>query len=479
MRLDEYQQYDAVGLAGLVQHGELHPAELAAAALQAITTIDPDLNAVIETYPERATRKHTDALPDGPLRGVPFLVKDLGNFEEGKRCDMGSRLGDGFVPDHPTTLMERFQQAGLNSLGRTTTPEFGLNAATESVFTGPTRSPWDSERGVGGSSGGAAAAVASGMVPLAHASDGGGSIRIPASCCGIFGLKPTRGRTPAGPDVAYPIGGLGHNFAVSRSVRDSAALLDAVAGSAPGDPFQIGRPARPYLDEVQRQPEPLRIAYTARPWSADAINPEAVSALEDTAKLCADLGHSVSERMPSFDYDGYMQALTVIWCASLTFRLDAVAAATGRTISPDTVEAATLACYQRGTTLRASEYLTAQSLFNRVSRACGQFFQSVDVLLTPTTAGPAPPIGTLDQNAPGIDADGWFARIFGYAPFTALFNVTGQPAMSVPLAQSADGLPIGMQFVARYGDEATLFRLAAQLEEARPWSARQPHLPTT
>ena len=479
MRLDEYQQCDAIDLAGIVQRGEVDPAELAEAALQISAAINPDLNAVIEMYPERATRAHTDALPDGPLRGVPFLVKDLGNFEDGKRCDMGSRLAEGFVPDHPTELMRRFRQAGLNSLGRTTTPEFGLNAATESVLTGPTRSPWDPERGVGGSSGGSAAAVASGIVPLAHASDGGGSIRIPASCCGLFGLKPTRGRTPSGPDAAYPIGGLAHNFAVSRSVRDSAALLDAVAGSAPGDPFQIGPPARAYLDEVQRPPEPLRIAYTARPWSGKTISAETATALEETATVCADLGHAISEAMPSFDYEAYMQAMTVIWCASLTFRLDAVAAATGRTIGPDTVEAATLTCYERGTALTASDYLTAQSVFNRVSRACGEFFESVDVLLTPTADGPAPLIGTLDQNTDGFDAGGWFAQVFGYAPFTALFNVTGQPAMSVPLAESADGLPIGMQFVAPYGDEATLFRLAGQLEEARPWSGRRPRVLTT
>ena len=477
MNIDQYRRLDGVAIAALIRSGEISATDAAQAARQVMERWEPAINAVVEAYPDRADDAHTASLPDGPLRGVPFLVKDLGNLEQGKTCDMGSRLGQGFVPDHPTTLMERFRAAGLNALGRTTTPEFGLNAATESVLTGPTRNPWDRERGSGGSSGGSAAAVAAGYVPLAHASDGGGSIRIPAACCGIFGIKPTRGRTPSGPDAAYPIGGFGHQFALSRSVRDSAALLDAVAGPAPGDPFQIGPPDGPYLRDVSTPPGALRIAWTGDTWSGDSIEASAVTGVEATAQLCRDLGHRVEQASPAFDYEPYLDATITIWTTSLSFRLAGVATATGRRVGPDTVELATLASYEYGKTRSADDYLRAQSTLNRMARAVAPFWDQYDVLLTPTMAGPAPLIGASNQNDPRFDVRGWFDHLFGViAPFTVPFNNTGQPAMSMPLFEDEAGRPVGMQFVGRYGDEATLFRLAGQLEQARPWADRLPSL---
>lgn len=477
MNLDEYRSLDAVAMASLIRKGEITATEAAQAALEVAGQWEPSLNALVETYPDRATDDHTAALADGPLSGVPFLVKDLGNMEEGKACDMGSRLGQGFVPDHPSTLMERFRAAGLNTLGRATTPEFGLNAATESVQTGPTRNPWDQERGAGGSSGGSAAAVAAGYVPMAHASDGGGSIRIPAACCGLFGLKPTRGRVPTGPDAAYPIGGFANQFAVSRSVRDSAALLDAVAGPALGDPFEIGPPAGAYLDEVATAPGRLRVAWSAATWSGQAIDPTGVAGVEATARLCEELGHQVTEEALSFDYEPYLDATITIWTTSLSFRLDGVAAARGRRVDADTVEAATLASYEHGKSKSSDDYLQAQSMLNRMARSVAPFWDRYDVLLTPTMAGAAPPLGASDQNDPRFDVRSWFEHVFGViAPFTAPFNSTGQPAMSVPLAEDEAGRPVGMQFVGRFGDDATLFRLAGQLQEARPWADRLPAL---
>ena len=473
----EYRHLDAIAIADLIRNGQISPAEAAQTALHVMQQWEPRLNAVVESYPDRATDTHSATLPDGPLRGVPFLVKDLGNFEEGKTCDMGSRLGQGFVPDHPSTLMQRFRAAGLNTLGRTTTPEFGLNAASESVLTGQTHNPWDPERGSGGSSGGSAAAVAAGYVPFAHASDGGGSIRIPAACCGIFGLKPTRGRTPAGPDAAYPIGGFGTQFALSRSVRDSAALLDAVHGPAAGDPFQIGPPSGSYLNDVSTAPGALRIAWTVDSWAGNPVDPSAVAGVHATALLCRQLGHEVEEATPSFDYEPYIDATITIWTTSLSFRLQGIAAAMGRVVGPDTVEAVTLACYEYGKAKSADDYLRAQATLNRVARAVAPFWDRYDVLLTPTMPGPAPLLGASDQNDPQFSSRGWFDHVFGViAPFTALFNSTGQPAMSMPLAEDEAGRPVGMQFVGRYGDDTTLFRLAGQLQEARPWLHRLPEL---
>ncbi|MCC7410934.1 MAG: amidase [Gammaproteobacteria bacterium] len=465
MNLSEYAQYDALGLAALVRSREVSAAELTACAREAIETLNPQVNAVIEQFdPAEAGGK-----PDAPFFGVPFLVKDLVVHAAGRRCEMGSRLALGMVADHDTHLMQRFRAAGLHTVGRTQAPEFGYCPTTETVAFGPVHNPWALDRMPGGSSGGSAAAVAAGMVPIAHANDGGGSIRLPAHCCGLVGLKPTRGRVPIGPDAADGLNGLAAEFVVSRTVRDSALLLDLVHGAEPGDPYVITPPARPYADVITRPPGRLRIAWTDRPWSGTAVDPQVQTALAATVRLCAAQGHELVEARPEFDYEDYINATHVIWTANLAGWVDLIAAATGREINQGTLESTTLACWEHGRSLLASDLLWAFGVMNTVSRSVAPFFTDHDLLLTPTAARPALPLGEMNANDAGLDAFGWTQKVFEFAPFTALFNMTGQPAVSLPLARTGTGLPIGMQFAGRWGDEATLLAIAAQLEQAAPW----------
>ncbi|XXF78691.1 amidase [Myxococcaceae bacterium GXIMD 01537] len=473
MHLDEYTRHDAVGLAELVRHKKVSPSELVRAALGAIERVNPRLNAVIDTRAEQALALAESKLPEGPFTGVPFLVKDVGLHAAGVPTDLGSRLMRGLVAPHDTVLMARYRQAGLVLLGRTNAPEFGINAATEPVLHGPTRNPWDVSRSPGGSSGGSAAAVASGLVPVAYGNDGGGSIRIPASLCGIFGLKPTRGRISPGPDMAEALHGMGTEHVLTRSVRDSAAVLDATRGAEPGDAYHVTVPERPYVEELRRKPGRLRVALSRTAATGVPVSPECVAAVEDAARLCEQLGHEVVEAAPAYDAAQLANAVLTVWCASGAAMVDGLAPLTGRTPGPDTLEAATWAIVQAGRALKAVELEAALGVFNQVSRAVGGFFRDYDVALTPTVSQEPWKLGVLDMDTPRT-AQGWLEHIFTYAPFTALQNVTGQPAMSVPLYWSGGGLPIGVQFAGRWGDEATLFRLAAQLEEARPWAGRLP-----
>jgi amidase len=473
MKLEEYARHDAHDLADLVRRREVSPAELAGAALEAAEKVQPRINALVRVFPERAGVR-PETLPEGPLRGVPFLLKDAGMHEKGTPCELGSRLGRGLVAPHDSHLMERFRAAGLVTLGCTTTPEFAFNVTTESLLTGPTRNPWDTSRMAGGSSGGAAAAVAAGIVPMAHGNDAGGSIRIPASCCGVVGLKPTRGRIPLGPDVGEALSGLATEFALTRTVRDSAVLLDAVQGAGVGDPYVIAPPARPYREEARTAPGSLRIAFTTRAWSGVPVDAEVSQAVEQTAMLCESLGHHVQEASPAVDAAALMFATVRLGAAHLAAGIGFLASILGRVPGEDTLEATTLATYRYGLTLSATDVLGALAVLNGLCRSVGAFFQGYDVLLTPTVALLPQPLGTYDANDSRITAEQWPAHIFSFAPFTTLFNVTGHPAMSLPLHQSASGLPIGMQFVAPHGGESTLFRLAAQLEEARPWRDRHP-----
>jgi len=475
MKVEEYAQYDGLGLAQLVSRGEVTPTELALAALSAAERVEPRIHCLVRSFPERAHSPRMDLASAGPFRGVPFLLKDF-PLEKGTPCEMGSRLCRGLVSGQDSHLMERFRAAGLVTLGCTTTAELGFNVTTESVLTGPTRNPWDTQRMAGGSSGGSAAAVAAGIVPMAHASDTGGSIRIPASCCGVVGLKPTRGRIPLGPGVGESISGLGIDFAITRTVRDCAALLDAVQGAGVGDPYVIAPPARPYLQEVGTPPGQLNIAFTTRAWSGAPVDPEVSRAVEQTVALCESLGHRVREASPTVDAAGLMFATVRLGSAHLAAAIDGLAGALGRMPAEDTLEATTLATYRYGKAVPATELLGAQALLNGLCRSVGGFFEGCDVLLTPTVARVPQPLGTYDANAPGITAEQWPEHIFAFAPFTALFNVTGNPALSLPLHESSGGLPIGMQFVGRYGAEATLLRLAGQLEEARPWRTRRPRV---
>jgi amidase len=472
MRVDEYASHDATGLAELLRAGEVKPDEVHAAAADALDAVQPELNALVR--PRFETPLDHD--PDGPFGGVPFAIKDLIVHAEGVPQRAGTRLlGDGVPMPADTFLMARFRAAGLATTGVTATPELGFNASTEPVATGAVRNPWDTSRSPGGSSGGSAALVAARALPVAHANDGGGSIRIPAGCCGLVGLKPTRGRTTTGPDYADPLLGLGIEFAVTRTVRDCAGLLDAVHGAEPGDRYLLPAPGRPFAEEVRAGSRPLRIAVATAPLSGPGtVDPQCADAARRVADRLAGMGHTVVEATPAVDAGAFDDANLVAWTSFLADGVDLLAAALGVVPGPDVLEATTLACVEHGRALRASDLYAADRVFNATTRSVAAFFGEHDVLLTPTTCAPNVPLGHLDANAPGLDARGWYDRIFAFAGFTALFNVTGTPAISLPLAESAEGWPIGVQLAAGLAGEATLLALAGDLERALPWADRRP-----
>ena len=474
IKLSEYSAYDGLGLAELVQRGDVTPKELLETALEGIEKLNPTLNSVINILADEAEKEIEAGLPDGPFKGVPFLIKEIVLHAAGIPVNMGSRLAQGLTLPHDTELMARFRKSGLVTIGTTPTPEFGYNANTEAVLHGSTRNPWNTDKSPGGSSGGSAASVAAGIVPLAHANDGGGSIRIPASCCGLVGLKPTRGRVPTGPDYGELLNGIAVELALARSVRDTAAILDAVAGPDTGCYAWAEPPKAPYLEEVSKDPGCLRIAWMDKALTGVPIDKQCVEALHDTVKLCEELGHEVVEDAPEIDIEGHSLATLRVWGANLANMMDTVAMLMNRTPSEENLEAASWACYQYGKTVTATELLQALDIYTLVSRSVGAFFENYDILLSPTTARPPLPLGELNQNTPGLSAEEWTTQIFTYAPFTNLFNTTGLPAISLPLAWSEDELPIGMQFAGRFADEAMLIRLAAQLEKARPWEGKRP-----
>lgn len=463
---------DATAQAELVRRRQVKPIELVDAAIDRIQRLNPTLNAVITPMYEEARAIAKGKLPDGPFTGVPFLLKDLLASYEGVRMASGSVFQRDFVPDYDSELVVRLKRAGLIIIGKTNAPELGILPTTEPRLFGPSRNPWDTKRTTGGSSGGSAAAVASGMVPMAHGNDGGGSIRIPASCCGVFGLKPTRARNPLGPDCGDIFGGLVVEHAETRSVRDSAALLDATCGPDVGDPYWAPPPERPFLIEVSADPEPLRIAFTTTAATGATVHPDCVAAVRDAAALCDDLGHEVTEASLEIPGELLTQCFMTLWSAGCAWMIDGVAQSSGRTPTPDQFETLTWALYQMGCAQTASAYLLAVTVLQRISRQIAQFFQEYDVLITPTLAEPPVPLGTFDS--PPEDPLRGLMRAGQFVPFTPICNVTGQPAMSVPLYWNSDGLPIGVHFIGRFGDEATLFRLAVQLESSCPWADRRP-----
>ncbi len=463
---------DATAQAELVRKKQVKPIELVEAAIERIERVNGAINAVVTPMYDEARRAAQGPLPEGPFTGVPFLIKDLGPAYAGVRMTSGSAFCKDFVPDSDSTLVARYKAAGLIIIGKTNTPEFGLLPTTEPKLFGPARNPWDTRYTTGGSSGGSAASVAAGIVPMAHGNDGGGSIRIPASCCGLFGLKPTRARTPQGPAVGDIMNGLAIDHALTRSVRDSAALLDATAGPDLGDPYWAPPPARPFIQEVGADPGRLRIAFTAQAPTGVPVHPDCTAAVQDAAALCEELGHHVEEAAPPIDSEGALQAFTAIWAAGCAWSVDGMALALGREPRQDELEPLTWALAQRGREVSAPQYLLAVTAMQQMARAFAGFFQRYDIWLTPTLAAPPVPLGYFDP-APGNPLAG-FERAAEYVPFTPFINATGQPAMSVPLYWNAAGLPVGTHFVARFGDEATLFRLAAQLEQARPWANRRP-----
>tara|TARA_R110002110_G_scaffold406421_1_gene626571 strand:- start:425949 stop:427376 length:1428 start_codon:yes stop_codon:yes gene_type:complete len=473
MKISEYVQYDATGLATLLRDGEVSALELANCAREMVQQQNPSVNAVLEVFDD--VEEVVAAVPaDAVFSGVPFLIKDLVIQAKGRSSEMGSRLGAGLKGQADTDLMQRFNRAGLATIGRTSTPEMGYNIATETVHAGATRNPWDTTRSPGGSSGGAAAAVAAGIVPVAHANDGGGSIRIPASCCGLVGLKPTRGRVPIGPGAAEGLSGFGIEFAVTRTVRDAASLLDAVQGPGIGDPYVIAQPAQPYVSSMRKPPEGLMIAVAHEPWSGVPVDPQIIEALDNVARLCQTMGYHVEEARPPLDADAFAQANTDLWSASIAHWVVDICAATGRTADLDTLEQATLAVHEHGCSLSAVDLLHAEDFFNTVSRDFGHFFTRYDLLLTPTVAQLPWLVGEHASHGGDFTARSWTDFVFAPAPFTAMFNCTGQPAISLPLGRSQSGLPIGIQIAAGFGREDLLLALAAALEEALPWPQHAP-----
>ena len=470
---NDFESFDAVGLAELIRNNEVSAEEVLEAAITRVEALNPKVNAVIHTMYDDARRAIASGLPDGPLAGVPYMLKDLYVLCTGAPTTNGSRLFADFVADHDSTLTERCRAAGLVIMGKTNTPEFGLNASTEPVFHGPTLNPYDLGRSAGGSSGGSAAVVAAGMLPAAHATDGGGSIRIPAANCGLFGLKPTRARNPAGPDVGEGASGLSVGHAVSRSVRDSAALLDATHGPAPGDPYFAPPPARPFLDEVGADPGRQRIALMTQGPMGESVDPECVKAVEETAKLCESLGHIVEEAAPDLDARAMRHAWRVIISSNIRNICDLRAAALGRPATEQDVEKISWLSAEEGGRLTGSDYARAIQIIHAIGRRFAAFLENYDLLLSPTLAQPPLPLGTTDMMDDNLDR--YYDNLFDRIPFTPQFNLSGGPAASVPLHWTDDDLPVGVQFGARFGDEATLFRLASQLEQAKPWADRRPH----
>lgn len=473
MKLHEYARFDAVGLADLVARREVTPAELAATAHEAIEAVNPEVNAVVEAWPA----EDHPAPGSTPLAGVPFLIKDLAVAMAGKRVELGSRLAAGNVAPADSFLMRRFRRAGLVTLGRTATPEFAYSTTTEPVLHGATCNPWDPTRTAGGSSGGAAAAVASGIVPIAHATDAAGSIRVPAGGTGLFGLKPTRGRISMGPDADEVFNGLAVHGALSRSVRDSAALLDLISGPEAGDPYFAQPPRRPYAREVTRTPGSLRIGLLTTPWGGRDVERGITEATLRAARLVASLGHRVEvvEVDLGVDHEEFVLANARLWTANLVTWIDGFAAAFDRPVDSSTVEPEMLASYAWGREVSGPRFVDALAVRNRVARAIGRYFSGHDLLLTPTLPELPVRLGTYADGARGADGLGWLGHLFHRSPFTAPFNVAGTPAMSVPLETDVGtGLPIGIQFAAGHGREDLLFRLAGQLEAAAPWAHRTP-----
>ncbi|HEX6687529.1 MAG TPA: amidase [Solirubrobacterales bacterium] len=471
---DELARLDATAQADLVRDGEATPTELVEAAIARIEATDGEINAVIHPLFEEGLEAARGELPDGPFKGVPFLLKDLGAAFAGQPLHLGmSYLKErDFRAPMDTYLAQRFRAAGLVTIGKTSCPELGILPTTEPRAYGATRNPWDLERTTGGSSGGSAAAVAAGMVPMAHANDGGGSIRIPASNCGLVGLKPSRQRTSEGPIAGDFMSGLTAELCVSRSVRDTAALLDAVHGPAPGDPYVAPPPLRPYAEEVGADPGKLRIALWTETVIEQDADPEVVAAAGAAAKTLEGCGHTVEQ--PDL---GMLQSIPIIepflvrWAAGQASTLDQLGVIGGAPIGPDDVEPLTWALAEIGRARSAGEYLTAVGQHQAMSRMLAGIHESgFDLLLTPTMGEPPPPLGTFDDSGP--DPMAAFERAFLAGCFTAAFNATGQPAISLPLHWTEDGLPVGVQLVAPLGREDLLLRVAAQLEQAVPWADR-------
>lgn len=486
---------DGLALAQLIRDGQLSAAEALDIAIARAEALNPTLNAIIRPLHAHARKVVEAGVPDGPFAGVPFLIKDLLSDFKGEPTTCGSRLMQDFVPDWDSELVSRYKRAGLVIFGKTNTPEFGLTPFTEPELFGPTRNPWNIDRTPGGSSGGSGAAVAAGIVHLAGGGDGGGSIRIPASCCGLVGLKPSRGRIPTGPvngDIWF---GAVAEHPLTRSVRDTAAALDACAGPDVGSPRFAPPPEQPWLDALNTPVRPLKIALTTEPMMGDVMHSECVAGAEATARKLEALGHTVEPVPSPLDKDAFVNAFLVMLVCNTAAELEASAAAVGKQPSRDLVEPNTWALAKLGHAHTGPELTAALVELQRQNRKIAHMMEAYDMWLTPTLSQPPFPIGELQLQ--GADALGVAAlnhlpiaglakrsgileqmasQSFGFIPNTPVSNVTGQPSISLPLCESSDGLPIGMMFTGRVGDETTVLQLAHQLEQAHPWADRRPDL---
>jgi len=487
---DEYLAHDATGLADLVRRGEVRAAELLDLALDRIEALNPGLNAVVRLM-EGDVREAAEKPAAGPFAGVPFLAKDLTTTYAGHPTSSGSRFMADYVATRDSELARRVRASGALVLGKTNTPEWGLLPVTESELWDPARNPWDPRLSPGGSSGGSAAAVAAGIVPMAGGGDGGGSIRIPASCCGLFGLKPTRGRTPTGPDHGQLWRGAAVEHVITRSVRDSARMLDATHGPDAGAPYHIPAPARPFTDEVEADPGRLRVAWTTEPCVRTQVHPDCVAAVHDAVQLLEESGHELHEAAVPVDGPRFAEMFLTIVAGELAADLDDAARMVGRRPRRSELEPATWALGLVADAISARDFAGALRWIELMGRDVGRFFEEYDLILTPTVSTPPPPIGAIGPSAwertqlrllgalrspRALRAAGLIEQAAGRAldfiPWTPIFNVTGHPAMSVPLYWNAAGLPVGVHLVGHFADEATLLRVAGQLERARPWFER-------
>ncbi len=474
MKLAEYAAFDGLGLAELVKKRQVSPRELATTASEAIDAVNGDLNAVIELYEDRIRDLDEASLGKGPFRGVPFLIKDVFGHLKGRKIEFGSRLCQGMIGDVDTNFAKLAMAAGLNILGRTNTPEYSLSSTTENRLYGNTSNPWRKGYSAGGSTGGGAAAVSSGMVPLAHGSDIGGSIRIPASWCGGVGLKPSRGRISMGPTIDEGGWGMAMNFVQSKTMRDTAAMLDCLAVPQPGDPFIIPKPSKSYLAHLKSELKPLRIAYSTKPLMKGPVDPEVAKAVEATARFLASQGHEVEEGAPPFDVEEVNQHFIHLWFFAFDKRLEGFAKRTGKRIGPDTLEAVTLKLYEYAKGIDPARFMEATAYMNRIRRGIGTFFAKYDIWLSPSTALVAEPHGRYDMDRPAVKAEDHIVAVERPCQFPLPYNVSGQPALSLPLAMHSSGLPIGVQLGARSAEEHLLIQLGGVLEEAMPWRNRIP-----
>ncbi len=477
MKLAEYASYDALGLAGLVARKQVTPSELAATAAAAIAAINPAVNAVVETYPDRIDALDERRLGNGPFRGVPFLMKDVFGHEAGRKIEFGSRLCRGMIAQQDTHLCELFRAAGVNILGRSAAPEYSMSGTTEGALYGHTSTPWRTGYSAGGSTGGGMAAVIAGIVPIAHGSDIGGSLRIPASFCGGVGLKPSRGRVSFGPmmdEIGY---GLAQNFVQTKSVRDAAAMLDCVAVPQPGDPFVIPKPPEPYAALAKQRPSRLRIGWSTDALMGVATDADVARAVVNIARILAEMGHDVTEESPQFDGLDAMRSMMDAWFFGFDLRLAGYSKRSGHPVGPDTLEPVTFAIYEYARRMVPEQFLNALAYLNVARRRLGAYFTRYDVWLSPTTAKVAEPWGNYNLGRSGLTIAVLPEKIYrGICQFTLPHNIMGTPAISLPLAMHPDGLPIGIQLGTRPAHEHVILQLAAALEEALPWAGRVPPL---